>query len=118
MKKLIGISLICGLGLSFAPISQADGATMARTKYTKCLRKFGNEQLELKATVAAFDEALKDACKAEKEATWEETRKDELSYGSSDKEAREFADEDIIEMLRLIVERYGSLSSDNARFPD
>ena len=118
MKKLIGISLICGLGFSFAPMAPAEGATAARTKYTKCLRMFGNEHLDLKTTVAAFDEAIKDACKEEKQATWEETRKDELSYGSSDQEARDFADEDITEMLRLIVERYGSLSSDNARFPD
>lgn len=118
MKKLIGLSLVCGLWLTFVPVSKVDGATMARAKYTKCLRKFGNEHLGQKTTVAAFDNAIKEACKELKQATWDETRKDELSYGSSQAEAKEFADEDIAEMLRLIVERYGSLSSDNARFPD
>lgn len=106
--------------LSIALFSTVSAATIvdaetARIAYSNCLVEFTAAQLDGKIGTSAFKKAAKTACSGERDAMISAITKDELTYGSSDKEAASFATEEADGVLFSFTDSYAGYVSSNTR---
>lgn len=112
-----GIAMITAL--SFAILVSATTANMdadtARIAYNNCLVEFTTTHLDQKTGVGAYRKSAKDTCASERDAMIATIEKDELEFGSTAKEAKDFATEEAGNVLISYSDSYSSYLNSNTR---
>ena len=65
-----------------------------RISYNNCLVDFVSTHLDQKTGLSAFRKAAKEACTNERDVWIAAIKKDELEFGSTEQEAKEYAQEE------------------------
>ncbi|MEO9469217.1 hypothetical protein [Parasphingorhabdus sp.] len=100
--------------LATATTNLAD-AEVSRVAYSNCLTDYTVEQLDLKTSTSAFKKAIKSACETERNAMIAAMTKDELEFGSTQKEASNYALEEADGVAFAFSDGYASYASSNTR---
>lgn len=105
--------------LSFAILVSTSAVNMDsetnRVTYNNCLVDFVNAHLDQKTALNAFRDAAKDACSTERDALITAIEKDELEFGSTAKEAKDYAIEEAGNVLFSYNDNYRSFLNSNSR---
>ena len=109
MFALLSIAL-----LSSATAVAADAETN-RVSYSNCLTEFTITHLDSKTARGAFKKAVTEACADERNAMVTAIKKDEMEFGSSEKEATDFATEEADNVLLSFLDGYAGYLSSNTR---
>lgn len=100
--------------LSAATAGMADAET-SRVNYSNCVTDFTITHLEQKTARGAFKKAAPDACPDERSAMIAAMKKDELEFGSTEKEAADYATEEADSVLLAFTDGYAGYLSSNTR---
>ena len=88
--------------------AKADPQDMARKAFNNCLVGEHNKAVEAKSSPSAFNKAIQDACPAERSAYHDIIAKNERGFGSSAKEADEYANGETQSVVDSVTSAYGS----------
>ena len=100
------------LAVSAASVIDAEDNRVA---YNNCLVDFTIEHLALGTGVSAFRNAAQNACATEKSALISAIKKDELQFGSSEKDATEYATEEAEGVLFSYTDGYSGYKNSNTK---
>ncbi|MEH6756696.1 MAG: hypothetical protein V7676_04205 [Parasphingorhabdus sp.] len=109
MFALLSIAL-----LSSATAIAADAET-SRVSYSNCLTELSITHLDQKTARGAFKKAATEGCTDERNAMIAAMKKDEMEFGSSEKEATGFATEEADSVLLSFTDGYAGYLSSNTR---
>lgn len=99
-------------GLVLALMLAAQDPMMATNKaYSDCLLKLTVASLEEKKSVAEFEKAAETSCAAPRQAYHDAIAKSETDFGSTDAEARTYANEELDNMLSAMKSNYTSYAA-------
>lgn len=96
--------------LSAATAGMADIGT-SRISYSNCLTDFTITHLNQKTARGSFKKAAKDACADVRSAMIAAMKKDELEFGSTEKEATDYATEEADGVLFSFTDGYADYMS-------
>ena len=108
------MSLILSMSLALATM-QGDPIENAREAYNKCMVTFTNSSLDEGVGGGAFARNAKDACAEQKADFVNAIVKAEVQYGSSQSEAKAYADEEVQMVVDTYSMQFGELKTTNAR---
>lgn len=94
--------------------AKADPQETARKAFSNCLITEHNKAIEAKSSVSEFNKAAQGLCMPEKTAYHDILAKSERSYGSSAKEAEQFANEESQMMVDYITSAYSQNTASNS----
>ncbi len=104
-------------GLVLALMLAAQDPMMETNRaYSDCLLKLTVASLEEKKSVAEFEKAAETTCAAQRQGYHEAIAKSEIDFGSTEAEARTYADEELDNMLSAMKSNYTSYA-DSGSFP-
>ncbi len=97
-----GLALILALAAG-----KADPMNMARKAYNNCLVEVHNTAVKAKTPASDFNKAAQEACNPEKTVYHDIIAKGERGFGSSAKEADEYANGEVQSIIDSVTEAYG-----------
>ena len=100
------LSIVLFSAASSGAIADSDATRIA---YSNCLVEFTTTHLDEKTGTSAFKKAAKDACPNERTAM----KKDEMEFGSSEREAVSYATEEADGVLFSFTDGYAGYASSN-----
>jgi hypothetical protein len=100
------MSLALAMALNMAAM-KADPVDNARKAFNNCLIKEHNEAVKSKKAASEFNTSAQQACPTERTAYATILIKAERGYGSSQKEAEAYANEEIQMMVDGVTSSYG-----------
>lgn len=98
--------------LLFASANIVD-AEASRIAYSNCLVDFTVEHLGKKTAAGAYKKAAKSACTAQRDAMAAAMAKDEIEFGSTEAEAKSYAEEEVSGVLFAFTDGYSEYLSSN-----
>ena len=103
------------IALLSAATLNPDDAEAARKAYSNCLTDYTIEQLDMKTGTSTFKKSVKNACNDERDAMIAAMKKDEIEFGSTEKEATDYATEEAANVLFAFSDGYAAYASTNTR---
>ncbi|RDV06856.1 hypothetical protein DXH95_05515 [Sphingorhabdus pulchriflava] len=100
------MSLALAMALNMAAM-KGDALDDARKGFNNCLIAEHNEAVKVKKSAPEFNEAAQKACPAERKAYFDMLVKSERGYGSSQKDAEQYATEEIQMMVDGVTSAFG-----------
>ena len=111
-------TIVAATMLSMAA-AKADPVDAARKTFRNCMIELHNEQIKAKTAPADFTKVAETGCTDTRTSYHDIVVKSERGYGSSAKDAEEYANEQIQEIVDGIVENFSENSEKNATmFPE
>ena len=104
------LSIVLFSAASSGAIADSDATRIA---YSNCLVEFTTTHLDEKTGTSAFKKAAKDACPNERNAMIAAMKKDEMEFGSSEREAVSYATEEADGVLFSFTDGYAGYASSN-----
>jgi hypothetical protein len=97
-----------GLVILLAMVAgKADLMNMARKAFNNCLVEVHNSGVKAKTPAAEFNKSAQDACPTERAAYKDIIAKGERAFGSSAKDADEYASGEVQSVIDSFTEAYG-----------
>jgi hypothetical protein len=101
VSQVLAILLIVAAG-------KADPVDAARKSFNNCLIDQHNKAVELKKTSSDFDKIVKENCLTERTAYHDANVKAERGYGSNAKDAEQYANEEVQNVVSGIISSFTS----------
>jgi hypothetical protein len=86
---------------------KADSMSMARKAFNNCLVEAHNTAVKAKTPAGEFNKTAQDACPTERAAYKDIIAKGERAFGSSAKDADEYAGGEVQSVIDSVTEAYG-----------
>lgn len=94
--------------------AQSGNIEKGRVQLTNCIAKMTIEHLEKKTPQPLFEDAARSACTKQKENYMELIKADEMKFGSSESEAREYAKEEADNVVDSFISSYDDYLETNS----
>jgi len=107
--------LLYGVALLSAATAGMTDAEASRVDYSNCLTDFTITHLDKKTARGTYVKAAAAACMDERNAMLAAIKKDELEFGSTEKEATDFATEEVDGVLLSFTNGYSGFLNSNTR---
>ena len=88
--------------------AKADPQDIARKAFNNCLVGEHNKAIDAKSSPAAFNKDIQAACPTERTAYHDIIAKNERGFGSSVKDANEYADEETQSVVDSVTSAFGN----------
>ena len=108
------LTLVAAMMLSMAA-QKADPLDNARKAFNNCMIETHNKGIDEKASPSSFVKTTETACTAERTAYHGMMVKAERSYGSSQKDAEQFANEEVQMLIDSVVTAFNENVERNAK---
>jgi hypothetical protein len=111
------MSLALAMALNMAAM-KADPMDSARKGFNNCLIKEHNEAVKAKKAASDFNQGIQTACQTERTTYFNILVKSERGFGSSQKDAEAYANEEIQMMVDGITSAFGQNSEAGAQLAE
>jgi hypothetical protein len=103
------------LALLFAVPAHADAQNTARKAFNNCMVEVHNKAIDAKDSVSSFNKAAQEACPTERVAYHDIVAKSERGFGSSAKDADQYANEEVQSIVDSVTSAYSQNSEISAK---
>lgn len=94
--------------------AKADPQDEARRAFNNCLFETHNTAVEAKKSASSFNDDIQKACTETRKAYFDVIVKNERGYGSSQKDAEAYANEEVQSVVDAVTSAYGENLSSGA----